>query len=73
MRTSETMSRPGHNSLARRVCAAQQKLRKAQQRLARTERSVAFWTRVLDDLQHERTLDVQQPLWPVEDQDLYKS
>jgi hypothetical protein len=43
---------------------AERKLKGAQQRLARTERSIKYWSRVLADLMHERTRAVQPPLWP---------
>jgi len=50
-----------------RIRAAERKLREAQSRLARTERSVRYWTRILADLKHERTRAVQPALWPEED------
>jgi hypothetical protein len=45
---------------------AERKLKEAQQRRARTERSVVYWSRILADLKHERTRAVQPPLWPEE-------
>jgi hypothetical protein len=51
----------------RRMRHAERKLREAQGRLARTERSIRYWTRILADLKHERTRAVQPPLWPEED------
>jgi len=45
---------------------AERKLKDAQQRLARTERSILYWSRVLADIRHERTLAIQPPLWPEE-------
>jgi hypothetical protein len=46
---------------------AERKLREAQLRLARTERSIRYWSRVLADLKYERTCAVQPPLWSDED------
>jgi hypothetical protein len=43
---------------------AERKLREAQQRLTRTERSIVYWSRIVADLKHERTRAVQPPLWP---------
>ncbi len=51
----------------RRILTAERKLREAQGRLARTERSIRYWTRKLADLKHERTRAVQPPLWPEDD------
>ena len=49
-----------------RMRLAERKLKEAQQRLARTERSIVYWSRILADLKHERTRAVQPPLWPEE-------
>jgi hypothetical protein len=46
---------------------AERKLREAQLRLARTERSILYWSRILADLRYERTRAFQSPLWPEED------
>jgi hypothetical protein len=46
---------------------AERKLKDAQLRLARTERSIVYWTRVLADLKHERIRAIQTPLWPEEE------
>jgi hypothetical protein len=43
---------------------AERKLKEAQGRLARTERTIRHWSRILADLKHERTRAVQPPLWP---------
>jgi hypothetical protein len=51
---------------------AERKLKEAQQRLARTERSIVYWSRILADLKHERLRAVQTPLWP-EDEETQKS
>jgi hypothetical protein len=51
----------------RRMRYAERKLREAQLRLARTERSIRYWSRVLADLKYERTCAVQHPLWSDED------
>lgn len=48
----------------RRMRHAERKLKAAQGRLARTERSILYWSRILADLKHERTRAVQPPLWP---------
>ena len=48
----------------RRMRYAERKLREAQLRLARTERSILYWSRILADLRYERTRAVQSPLWP---------
>jgi len=45
---------------------AEGKLRAAQMRLARSERSIQYWSRILADLKHERTRAIQPPLWPEE-------
>jgi hypothetical protein len=50
-----------------RMRLAERKLKEAQQRLSRTERSIVYWTRILADLKHQRTRAVQPPLWPEED------
>jgi hypothetical protein len=46
---------------------AERRLKEAQQRLVRAERSVVYWTRMLADLRFERTCAIQPPLWPEED------
>jgi hypothetical protein len=51
----------------RRMRYAERKLRDAQRRLARTERSILYWSRILADLKHERTRAIQHPLWPEEE------
>jgi len=51
----------------RRIRNAERKLRDAQMRLARTERSVLYWSRALADLRHEQTRAIQHTLWPEED------
>jgi len=43
---------------------AERKLKEAQRRLARANRSVVYWSRIIADLRHERTRAVQPPLWP---------
>jgi hypothetical protein len=45
---------------------AERKLREAQLRLARNERSIVHWSRKLADLKYERTCAVQPSLWPQE-------
>jgi hypothetical protein len=50
-----------------RLRSAERKLKEAQQQLARTERSILYWSRILADLKHERTRAIQPPLWPEED------
>jgi len=52
--------------LRRRIRHAEGKLRAAQLRQSRTERSILYWTRILADLRHERTRAIQPPLWPEE-------
>jgi hypothetical protein len=54
-------------ALRRRMRHAERKLKLARQRLARTERSIIYWSRILADLRHERTRAVQTPLWPEEE------
>jgi len=51
----------------RRMRHAERKLKEAQGRLARTERSIRHWSRILADLKHEQTRAVQPPLWPEEE------
>jgi hypothetical protein len=46
---------------------AERKLKEAQGRLARTERSILHWSCILADLKHEKTRAVQPPLWPEEE------
>ncbi len=53
--------------LRRRMRYAERKLKQAHLRLARTERGIAYWSRILSDLRHERTRAVQPPLWPDEE------
>jgi hypothetical protein len=50
-----------------RLRYAERKLKEAQQQLARTERSIAYWSRIVADIRHERTRAVQPPLWPEEE------
>jgi hypothetical protein len=50
--------------LRQRMRYAEGKLRAAQLRKSRTERSILYWTRILADLRHERTRAIQPPLWP---------
>jgi hypothetical protein len=50
----------------RRLRYAEGKLLEARQRLARAERGIMYWTRVVGDLHHERTMAIQHPLWPEE-------
>ena len=54
-------------ALRRRLRHAEGKLRAAQMRLSRTEKSIQYWTRVLADLRYERTRAIQPPLWPEEE------
>jgi hypothetical protein len=54
-------------ALRRRLRQAESKLRAAQLRLSRTERSILYWTRILADLRYERTRAIQPPLWPEEE------
>jgi hypothetical protein len=59
---------PEHNRIQRRrMRYAERKLREAQLRLARTERSILHWSRILADLRYERTCAIQPPLWPEEE------
>ncbi len=50
----------------KRMRHAERKLKEAKRQLARTERSVSYWTRIVADLKHERTRAIQPPLWPEE-------
>jgi hypothetical protein len=63
MREDTQLDRARH----RRMRYAEGKLRAAQLRLSRTERSILYWSRILADLRHERTRAIQPPLWPEED------
>jgi hypothetical protein len=54
-------------ALRRRLRHAEGKLRAAQLRLSRTEKSIRYWTRILADLRYERTRAIQPPLWPEEE------
>jgi hypothetical protein len=51
----------------RRMRYAECKLQEAQRRLARTERSVLYWSRILADLKYEKTCVIQPRLWPEEE------
>ncbi|MGA2351376.1 MAG: hypothetical protein ABSF70_13155 [Terracidiphilus sp.] len=51
----------------RRLRYAEHKLKEAQQKLSRTERSILYWSRILADLKHERIRAIQPPLWPEEE------
>lgn len=51
----------------RRMRNAERKLKEAKLRLARAERSILHWSRILADIRHERTRAVQPPLWPEEE------
>jgi hypothetical protein len=51
----------------RRLRYAEGKLVEARQRQARAERGILYWSRVVADLHHERTLAIQHPLWPEEE------
>jgi hypothetical protein len=51
----------------RRLRNAERKLTEARRRLARTERSILYWCRVVADLKHERECAVQRTLWPEEE------
>jgi len=48
----------------RRIYYAKRKLRAAQLRLARTERSIFYWSRILANLRQKRTRVLQPPPWP---------
>ena len=48
----------------RRMRYAERKLKEAQQRMARAERSILYWSRILADLRYERTRAIQPALWP---------
>ncbi|HZL50023.1 MAG TPA: hypothetical protein VFC37_03650 [Terracidiphilus sp.] len=47
----------------RRMRYAERKLKEVQQRLARAERSILHWSRILADLRYERTRAIQPALW----------
>lgn len=51
----------------RRLRHAERKLEEARRQLARTERSIAYWSGILADLKHERMRAIQPPLWPEEE------
>jgi hypothetical protein len=48
----------------KRMRHAEGKLKEAQRQLARTERSISYWSRIVSDLKHERMRAIQPPLWP---------
>jgi hypothetical protein len=50
-----------------RMRYAERKLKEAQRRVARAERSIVYWSRIAADLRHERVRAVQPPLWPEEE------
>lgn len=47
-----------------RMRYAERKLKEAQGRMARANRSIVYWSRIVADLRHERVRAVQPPLWP---------
>lgn len=51
----------------KRMRLAERKLKEARRLLARAERGVSYWSRILADLKHERMRAVQPPLWPEEE------
>ncbi|MGD0800406.1 MAG: hypothetical protein ABR906_03740 [Terracidiphilus sp.] len=51
----------------RRMRYAERKLNEAKRRLARAERGILYWSRIVADLKHERIRAVQPPLWPEEE------
>lgn len=53
---------PKERMRKRRIRYASKKLRDARGRLARAERSVVYWTRLLNDLKYESIRAVQLPL-----------
>jgi hypothetical protein len=55
-------------SQRQRLRQAERKLKEARLRLARTERSIAFWAQIVADLKYQRTRAIQHPLWPEENQ-----
>jgi hypothetical protein len=55
------------NARQRRMILAERKLKEARLRLARTERSILYWSRVLADLKYEQSCAIQSPLWPSEE------
>jgi capsule polysaccharide export protein KpsE/RkpR len=56
---------PRQNKARRqRMRYAERKLKEAHRRLARANRSIVYWSRIVADLRHERTRAVQPPLWP---------
>jgi len=69
IKSSQRMPADPQQDRARRqrMRHAERKLKEMQQRLARTERSIVYWTRILADIRHERTRAVQPALWPEED------
>jgi hypothetical protein len=56
-----------------RMRTAERKLKEAQQRITRAERSIAHWSRVLADLKYQQTLAIQPPLWPEEQEAIVKN
>jgi len=50
-----------------RMRYAERKLKEAQRRLARANRSIVYWSQIVADLRHERVRAVQPPLWPEEE------
>jgi hypothetical protein len=59
-----TELRPLDKTRRQRMRYAERKLEEAQRRLARANRSIVYWSRIVADLRHERTRAVQPPLWP---------
>jgi hypothetical protein len=51
----------------KRMRYAERKLKEAQRQLARTERSISYWSNVIADLKYKRKRAVQSALWPEED------
>ena len=57
----------------KRMRHAERKLKEAQRQLARTERSIRYWSRILADLKHEKIRAIQPPLWPEEENKILSS
>ncbi len=59
-----TEIKPFDKARRKRMRYAERKLKEAQRLLARANRGIAYWSRTVADLKHERTRAVQPPLWP---------
>jgi hypothetical protein len=67
MHKIQNVRRPTTRLGKKQIRYAEGKRRAAQLRLARSERSILRWSRILADLRYERSCAIQPLLWPEEE------